>query len=37
MREVVENAIRSGNLTVSSRPEEADAFLIAVPTPFHEG
>lgn len=37
LREVVENAIRSGNLTVSSRPEEADAFLIAVPTPFHEG
>ena len=37
LREVVEKAIKSGNLTVSSRPEEADAFLIAVPTPFHEG
>jgi UDP-N-acetyl-D-mannosaminuronic acid dehydrogenase len=37
LREVVENALKSGNLTVSSRPEEADAFLIAVPTPFHEG
>lgn len=37
LREVVENAVRSGNLTVSSRPEEADAFLVAVPTPFHEG
>lgn len=36
LREVVEKAIESGNLTVSSRPEEADAFLIAVPTPFHE-
>lgn len=37
LREVVEKALKSGNLTVSSRPEEADAFLIAVPTPFHEG
>jgi UDP-N-acetyl-D-mannosaminuronic acid dehydrogenase len=37
LREVVEAALRSGNLTVSSKPEEADAFLIAVPTPFHEG
>lgn len=36
LREVVENAVKSGNLTVASRPEEADAFLIAVPTPFHE-
>jgi UDP-N-acetyl-D-mannosaminuronic acid dehydrogenase len=36
LREVVESALRSGNLTVSARPEEADAFLIAVPTPFHE-
>jgi UDP-N-acetyl-D-mannosaminuronic acid dehydrogenase len=33
---VVESAIKSGNLTVSSKPEEADAFLIAVPTPFYE-
>lgn len=37
LREVVEQALQSGNLTVSSQPEEADAFLIAVPTPFHEG
>jgi UDP-N-acetyl-D-mannosaminuronic acid dehydrogenase len=36
LRTVVEAAIKSGNLTVSSQPEEADAFLIAVPTPFHE-
>ena len=36
LRTVVEAAIKSGNLTVSSKPEEADAFLIAVPTPFHE-
>jgi UDP-N-acetyl-D-mannosaminuronic acid dehydrogenase len=32
----VETAVKSGNLTVSPVPEEADAFLIAVPTPFHE-
>jgi len=36
LRAVVEAALRSGNLTVSSQPEEADAFLLAVPTPFHE-
>ena len=36
LRTVVEAAVRSGNLTVSAEPEEADAFLIAVPTPFHE-
>lgn len=31
---VVEAAVHSGNLRVSPTPEEADAFLIAVPTPF---
>jgi len=36
LRTVVESAVKSGNLTVSSEPEEADAFLIAVPTPFYE-
>ena len=36
LRTVVESALNSGNLTVSLRPEEADAFLIAVPTPFYE-
>jgi UDP-N-acetyl-D-mannosaminuronic acid dehydrogenase len=36
LRNIVEDAIKSGNLTVSSAPEQADAFLIAVPTPFHE-
>jgi UDP-N-acetyl-D-mannosaminuronic acid dehydrogenase len=36
LRSVVESALQSGNLTVSLQPEEADAFLIAVPTPFHE-
>ena len=36
LRTIVEAAVKSGNLTVSPVPEEADAFLIAVPTPFHE-
>src|SRR5215216_6131582 len=36
LRTIVESALRSGNLTVSLQPEEADAFLIAVPTPFYE-
>ena len=36
LRTIVEAAVKSGNLTVSSKPEEADAFLIAVPTPFYE-
>lgn len=36
LRTLVEAAVKSGNLTVSPVPEEADAFLIAVPTPFHE-
>ncbi len=36
LRNVVEAALTSGNLTVSPQPEEADAFLIAVPTPFYE-
>src|SRR5512133_2569465 len=36
LRSVVEAALTSGNLTVSPKPEEADAFLIAVPTPFYE-
>ena len=35
LRTVVEAAIKSGKLTVSEQPEEADAFLIAVPTPFY--
>ena len=36
LQQVVNAAVTSGNLTVSPLPEEADAFLIAVPTPFHE-
>lgn len=35
LRTVVEAALRSGNLSVSDKPEEADAFIIAVPTPFY--
>jgi UDP-N-acetyl-D-mannosaminuronic acid dehydrogenase len=34
--EAVELAVKSGNLTVATAPEPADAFLIAVPTPFYE-
>lgn len=35
LRTLVQAAIRSGNLVVSTHPEEADAFIIAVPTPFY--
>lgn len=35
LRTLAQAAIRSGNLSISDRPEEADAFIIAVPTPFH--
>jgi len=35
LRTIVEAALKSGNLTVVAQPEEADAFLIAVPTPFY--
>ncbi len=34
LRTLVRAALQSGNLTVSEQPEEADAFVIAVPTPF---
>lgn len=36
LREAVSNAIQSGNFKAALKPEEADAFIIAVPTPFHE-
>ena len=36
LRTLVEAAVKSGNLVVASEPEQADAFLIAVPTPFQE-
>lgn len=36
LREVVTQAIESGNITFAAQPTEADAFIIAVPTPFKE-
>jgi UDP-N-acetyl-D-mannosaminuronic acid dehydrogenase len=36
LRDVVAKAIQSGNLSGTTTPEEADAFLIAVPTPFKD-
>jgi UDP-N-acetyl-D-mannosaminuronic acid dehydrogenase len=36
LQEIVTEAIQSGNLTASMQVEPADAFLIAVPTPFKE-
>ncbi len=37
LRETYQAALASGNLTIAARPTQADAFLIAVPTPFqHE-
>lgn len=37
LRTLVQAALKSGNLSVSAQAEEADAFVIAVPTPFKEG
>jgi UDP-N-acetyl-D-mannosaminuronic acid dehydrogenase len=34
LRTLVQAALRSGNLTIHNLPVEADAFIIAVPTPF---
>jgi UDP-N-acetyl-D-mannosaminuronic acid dehydrogenase len=34
---LVHNAVSEGYLRATTRPEPADAFLIAVPTPFKEG
>ncbi len=36
LRDIYKTALASGNFTLSIKPEEADAFLIAVPTPFYE-
>ncbi len=35
LRAIVEAAIESGGLTVATAPAAADAFIIAVPTPFY--
>jgi UDP-N-acetyl-D-mannosaminuronic acid dehydrogenase len=36
LRTVIQTAFQSGNLSVRTKPEEADAFIISVPTPIHE-
>ncbi len=36
LRTLVQAALRSGNLSIRNQPQEADAFIIAVPTPFYE-
>jgi UDP-N-acetyl-D-mannosaminuronic acid dehydrogenase len=36
LREALEAALKTGNLTVNETPVEADAYIIAVPTPFQE-
>lgn len=36
LRDLVQSAIESGNLRVATQPEPADAFMIAVPTPFYD-
>ncbi len=33
----VQSAVNSGKLKADLKPTEADVFIIAVPTPFHEG
>ena len=33
----VQSAVHSGKLKASLTPREADVFILAVPTPFHEG
>jgi len=33
----VKNAVKSKNLIASLKPSKADIFIIAVPTPFHDG
>lgn len=37
LREQFQSALKTGRLTFASRPAPADAFIIAVPTPFYEG
>ncbi len=36
LHDEVKKAIQSGNFKAVTKPEEADAFIIAVPTPFQE-
>lgn len=37
LQEMAEAALQSGALTVAGAPSPADAFIIAVPTPFQQG
>lgn len=37
LEEMVHSALTSGKLRVSLKPEKADVFIIAVPTPFKKG
>ena len=37
LRTLVQAAIKSGSLSIQEKPSPADAFIIAVPTPFKEG
>jgi UDP-N-acetyl-D-mannosaminuronic acid dehydrogenase len=37
LREEFQSALKTGRLTFDVKPGEADAFIIAVPTPFYEG
>ncbi len=36
LREVYKAALESGNFSLATQPQAADAFLIAVPTPFYD-
>jgi UDP-N-acetyl-D-mannosaminuronic acid dehydrogenase len=36
LRDAVSKAIQTGKFKAAAQPEEADAFIIAVPTPFHQ-
>ena len=36
LKELFENAIRAGNLSIRDKVEPADAFIICVPTPFYD-
>ncbi|MBI9049403.1 MAG: UDP-N-acetyl-D-mannosamine dehydrogenase [Anaerolineaceae bacterium] len=36
LRTIVQAAVQSGNLVIKPQPEAADAFIIAVPTPFKD-
>jgi UDP-N-acetyl-D-mannosaminuronic acid dehydrogenase len=36
LKTIVDQAFALGNLSVNMHPEEADAFIVAVPTPFYD-